>query len=100
MNAFSLNQRTITYIDDFLDELKHIHNHISVKIYVARTEYGSIVRIKIYWQMKGQWERFSNHVCRVKCQIDLDILHGTLQHYQTFLQYMYDNISDNQSESD
>ena len=48
--------------------------------------------------MKGQWERFSNHVCIVKRQVDLDILHGTLQHYQTVLQYMYDNISDSESD--
>lgn len=98
MNPFRLNRRTISYIDDFLDELKHLHNHILVNTYVARTEYGSIVRIKIYRRMKGQWERFSNHVCRVKCQVDLDFLQGTLQHYQTLLQYMYDNISDSESD--
>ena len=98
MNPFSLNQRTITYIQDFLDELKHLHNHILVKTYIAKTYYGSIVRIKIYRRMKGQWERFSNHVCIVKRQVDLDILHGTLQHYQTVLQYMYDNISDSESD--
>ena len=98
MNPFSLNQRTITYIQDFLDELKHLHNHILVKTYIAKTYYGSIVRIKIYRRMKGQWEHFSNHVCIVKRQVDLDILHGTLQHYQTVLQYMYDNISDSESD--
>ena len=38
MNPFVLNGRTISYVDDFLGELKHLHNHILVKTYVAKTK--------------------------------------------------------------
>ena len=98
MNPFILNRQTISYVDDFLKHLRHVHNNILVKTYQARTKYGAILRIKIYRRMQGQWKRYSNNIFRVKCQVDLDILHGTLQHYQTVLQYMYDNI--NQTDSD
>ena len=99
MNPFILNRQTISYVNDFLNDLRHLHNHILVKIYQARTKYGAILRIKIYRWIEGQGERYSNNLFRVKCQVDLDILHGTLQQYQTVLQYMYDNINFNQNDS-
>ena len=43
MNPFTLNIQTITYIDDFLDEVKHLHNIVLVKSVVARTDYGQYV---------------------------------------------------------
>ena len=56
MNPFALNRQTITYIDDFLDEVKHLHNIILVKSVVARTDYGAICKLKIYRKCKGVWE--------------------------------------------
>ena len=98
INSFVIHGRTVSYVDDFLSELKHLHNHILVKTYLASVSYGSILKIKIYRRINGQWERFSNHITRVKSKIDLDILHGTLQNYQTMLQYMYDNTNESDSE--
>ena len=62
-----------------------------VKTVVARTYYGAICKLKIYRRGKGVWERFSQHITRVKCESDLHILQGTLHNYETMLQYMYDN---------
>ena len=42
--------------------------------------------------LKGVWERYSEHITRVKYEWDLHILQGTLHNYQTMLQYMYDSI--------
>ena len=68
MNPFALNRRTITYIDHFLDEVKHLHNIILIKSVVARTDYRAICKLKIYRKCKGVWERFSQHIIRVKCE--------------------------------
>ena len=65
---------------------------------LQKQKYGSILKIKIYRRIRGQWERFSNNIMRVKCETDLDILHGTLHHYQNILQYIYDNINESGSE--
>ena len=92
MNPRVLHGLTTTYIDDFLEEVKHLHNLILVKTAVARTTYGSIVKIKIYRHLKGVWERYFEHITRVKYEWDLHILQGTLHNYQTMLQYMYDSI--------
>ena len=100
MNPFTLNIQTITYIDDFLDEVKHLHNIILIKSVVARTDYGAICKLKIYRKCKGVWERFSQHIIRVKCESDLHILQGTLHNYQTMLQYMYDNMHVINTDSD
>ena len=80
-----LLKHTIDY--DFLEEVKHLHNLILVKTAVARTTYGSIVKIKIYRHLKGVWERYSEHITRVKYEWDLHILQGTLHNYQTMLQF-------------
>ena len=98
MNPFILHGLTITYIDSFLDEVKHLHNVILVKTTVARTVYGSILKIKVYRNEKGVWARFSQHVIRVKKESDLHILQGTLHNYQTILQYMYDDIHNSDSD--
>ena len=100
MNPFALNRRTITYINDFLDEVKHLHKIILVKTVVARTYYRAICKLKIYRKCKGVWEQFSQHIIRVKCESDLHILQGTLHNYQTMLQYMYDNTHRIDTDSD
>ena len=99
MNAFSLNIQTINYIDNFLDQVKHLHNIIRVKTTIVRTQYGAMYKVKIYRKIEGVWDRFSQHVGSVKCPTDLHILQGILYNYETMLQYMYDNIHNSYSDS-
>ena len=100
MNPRVLHGLTTTYIDNFLEKVKHLHNLILVKTGVARTTYGSILKIKIYRHIKGVWERYSEHITRVKYEWDLHILQGTLHNYQTMLQYMYDSIHTSGTDSE
>ena len=100
MNPFVLHGLTVTYIEDFLGEVKHLHNIILVKTTICRTNYGSIFKLKVYRKVQGIWERFSQHLSRVKCETDLHVLQGTLHNYQTLLQYMYDNIHNSHSDTD
>ena len=93
MNPYVLNGLTISYMEDFLGEVKHLKNHIIVKCYSAKTGYGSILKIKVYRYVKGSWERYSHQVLRVKCETDLAILQGTFHHYQSVLQYMYEDMN-------
>ena len=52
MNPYALNARTITYVEDFLDETIHLKNRISVKCYVVKMTYGAILKIKVYRRVK------------------------------------------------
>ena len=100
LNKERLHRSAVSYIEHFLDDVKHIRNRVLVKTVIARMEYGSIIKVKIYRYISGNWERYSKHISRVKCGTDLTILHSTLNHYVTILQYMYNNDSDSDSESD
>ena len=93
MNPYQLNARTIAYVEDFLTETIHLKNRISVKCYVVKMTYGSILKIKVYRRVKGQWERYCDHITRVKCETDLAILHGVFHQYQYSLQYMYEEMN-------
>ena len=94
-----LHRTAVSYIEHFLDDVRHIKNRLVVKTVIARMEYGSIIKVKIYRYTSGDWERYSKHISRVKCELDLTILHSTLNHYVTILQYMYDNDSHSESDS-
>ena len=104
MNPYQLNALTIAYAEDFLDETIHLKNRISVKCYVLKMTYGSILKIKVYQRVKGQWERYCDHITRVKCETDLAILHGVFHQYRYSLQYMYEEMnlqhSNDSSDSD
>ena len=104
MNPYVLNAAAISYAEDFLTETSHLKNRIQVKCYVVKMPYGSILKIKVYRRIKGQWERYCDHITRVKCETDLAILQGVFHQYQYSLQYMYDEMnlknSNDSSESD
>ena len=92
MNKEKLHRTSVSYIENFLDDVRHIKNRVLVKTVIARMAYGSVIKIKIYWNLGlGHWERYSKNILRVKSQMDLTVLHSTLNHYATILQYMYDN---------
>ena len=94
-----LHRTAVSYIEHFLDDVRHIKNRLVVKTVIAHMEYGSIIKVKIYRYTSGDWERYSKHISRVKCELDLTILQSTLNHYVTILQYMYDNDSHSESDS-
>ena len=89
MNPYQLNARTIAYVEDFLTETIHLKNRISVKCYVVKMTYGSILKIKVYRRVN--W--YCDHITRVKCETDLAILHGVFHQYQYSLQYMYEEMN-------
>ena len=92
MNKEKLHRTSVSYIENFLDDVRHIKNRVLVKTVIARMAYGSVIKIKIYRNLGlGHWERYSKNILRVKSQMDLTVLHSTLNHYATILQYMYDN---------
>ena len=98
MNKEKLHRTSVSCIENFLDDVRHIKNRVLVKTVIARMAYGSVIKIKIYWNLElGHWERYSKNILRVKSQMDLTVLHSTLNHYATILQYMYDN---DESDSD
>ena len=92
MNKEKLHRTSVLYIENFLDDVRHIKNRVIVKTVTARMAYGSVIKIKIYQNLGlGHWERYCKNILRVKSQMDLTLLHSTLNHYATILQYMYDN---------
>ena len=103
MNPNTLNRVAISYVQDFLEEMHHLRNRLIVKCIVAKMDYGSILKIKVYRQIKGQWSRFSKHICRVKSELDIAILQSTLNHFQNTYQFMCDNMrqrENNDSDTD
>ena len=102
MKPYVLNALTIGYAEDFLSETCHLKNRILVKCYVVKMPYGSILKIKVYRRIQGEWERYCEHITRVKCDTDLAIVQGVFHHYQSFLQYMYDemNLKDSNDSTD
>ena len=79
MNKEKLHRTSVSYIENFLDDVRHIKNRVLVKTVIARMAYGSVIKIKIYWNLRlGHWERYSKNILRVKSQMDLTVLHSTL----------------------
>ena len=48
-----LHRTAVSYIEHFLDDVRHIKNRLVVKTVIARMEYGSIIKVKIYRYTSG-----------------------------------------------
>ena len=82
----------ISYVSDFLDELKPVNHKIKVHILVMRKDYGSVVQIKLKIYTHGSREKYSTHIFRVRAPVDICVLQATLHDYKMIIECMYQHL--------
>ena len=86
------HRRVISYVSDFLDELKPVNHKIKVHTLVMRKDYGSVVQIKLKIYTHGSWEKYSTHIIRVRAPVNICVLQATLHNYKTIIECMYQHL--------
>ena len=84
--------RVISYVSEFLEDLKHVNHKINVQTLVIRKDYGTLVRIKCKIYTHGSWEKYSTQIIRVRYPFDLCVLQATLHNYNTIIESMYQHL--------
>ena len=82
----------ISYVSDFLEELKHVNHKIKVHTLVMRKEYGSLVCIKCKIYTHGSWKKYSTQIIRVRAPFDLCVLQAMLHNYNMIMECMYQHL--------
>ena len=81
---------SISYVNDFLNDVKYCRYSVKVNTFVVRRKYGTLVKIKIKIERNGTWERFSTHIIRIRSPADICVLQATLHNYKTVVCHLSD----------
>lgn len=84
--------QVISYVSDFLDELKPVNHKIKVHTLVMRKDYGSVVQIKLKIYTHGSWEKYSTHIIGVRAPVDICVLQATFHDYKMIIECMYQHL--------
>ena len=79
----------ISYVNDFIEDVRHVKNTVKVQTLVMQIDYGTLVRIKIKVCTYGSWEKFSTHIIRIRTPADICVLQATLHNYKTIIEHLY-----------
>ena len=79
----------ISYLNGFIEDVRHVQYTVKVQTLVMRKDYGTLVRIKIKVCRYGSWEKFSTHIIRIRTPADICVFQATLHYYKTIIEHLH-----------